>query len=515
MDKRKFIKTVFSLSVISFISKLIGLIRESLLASKYGLSGIVDAYKVAYSIPDVLIFVLVVSISHVFIPIYLNVKETKSKEETDKFVSNIYNIGFLITIALTCILYLFLEIIIDIIAPGLSNEAKYYAMRFSRFIIPSAVFLVFSYIASSYLQANSHYQITSLIWIPHNILIIAGIILSKYNYDWLGIFTFFAISSMFLVQIKMLKSTGFKWYSYTNFRDPYIKKMYKLVPPVIISSAFNQMYSIIVKVVASNLGEGNISSIDYATRVNNLIYNIIVLGFISVSFVELSNSAKDNQKFNKVLRELMFFINIIIYPIIALIILLRIPIISIIYQRGAFTYENTLLTSQLLVGLAISVLGMSYRALFNKAFYSIENMKTPMIIGLITVSFNIVSSIILSKLFGVVGIAISVASSSIISMLLLMIALNKKKHYFNKQMLLTDFKLMISTIIMTLLLILITNILGINIYDNIGLYNHAINIVIVSFIGITIYVILLTIFKVNDITKIKNFLKRRNTNEKI
>lgn len=513
MNKKEFIKTVFSLSVISFISKLIGLVRESLLASKYGLSGIVDAYKVAYSIPDVLIFVLVVSISHVFIPIYIKVKEEKSKEETDKFVSNIYNIGFIITIILTGVLYLLLNSLIDIIAPGLSAEAKYYAIRFSQFIIPSSVFFVFSYIASAYLQANSHYKITSLIWIPHNVLIIVGIILSKYNYDWLGIFTFFAICSMFLVQLKMIKSTGFKWYSHISFKDPYIKKIYHLVPPVIISSAFNQVYSIIVKIVASNLGEGNISSIDYATRVNNLIYNIIVLGFISVSFVELSNSTKDNKKFNKVLQELMFFINVTIYPIIALVILLRVPIISVIYQRGVFTYEDTLLTSTLLIGLAISVLGMSYRALFNKAFYALEDMKTPMIIGLVTVFINIFASVILSKMFGVFGIAISVAISSIISMLLLIFMLNKKKHYLNIRLFITDFKIIISTIIMTVLLIIITNILNINIYDNIGLYKHSINIVVVSLIGIIIYGILLIIFKVDGIIQIKHFFRRRNTNE--
>lgn len=512
MDKKKFIKTVFSLSVISVVSKLLGLVRESLLASHYGSSGLVDAYKVAYSIPDILLFILVVSISHVFIPIYMDVRNEKSKEETDRFVSNIYNISFFATILIIILLNLTLGYLVEIMAPGLSTETKNYAVRFSRFIIPSAIFMIFSYISSAYLQANSNYNITSIIWIPHNILIIIGIILSKYNYDWLGIFTFFAICSMFLTQIGMVKKTGLKWHSYINLKDPYIKKICRLIPPIIISSSFNQLYTIIVKIVASNFGEGNISAIDYATRVTNLIYNIIFLGFVSVSFVELSLSSNDSQKFNKVLRDLINFVNIIIFPVISLVIILRVPIISIIYQRGAFSFNDTMLTSTLLIGLAISVLGMSYRALFNKAFYSIEDVKTPMLVGLITVIANIILSIILSKLFGLVGITASTALSSIISMLMLIILLNKKKHYIDSGMIINNFKILFSSIVMTVILLIIIRILGIDIYSNNGLFNHSINIVIISFLGIIIYGILLLALRVEGIIHLKSFFQRRSKN---
>lgn len=512
--KNNIIKNSLILMVITMLAKVLGFIRELVLASTYGASMYSDAYLIAINIPTVIFAALGISISTIFIPLYIDIENNKGKKDALKFTNNIFNIISIVCIILSVIGYIFAEEIINILAIGFSGEALDITVDFTRILMIGIVFIVLTYLCTAFLQVKGNFVIPGIVSLPYNLIIITSIIVSsKYNSYIMVWGTLIGILIQFIFQVPFMYKIGFKYDKRINIKDENIKRFIFLVTPVFIGVAVNQINAMVDRTLASTLVEGSISALNYANKLNMFVMALFITSISSVIYPLFSKLSvkEDNDEFIKSIIKTINCVTIIIIPISIGAIVLSQPIIKLLFERGEFGIRETKMTTIALIMYSIGMCAFALRDILGKVFYSLKDTKTPMINGIITVVLNIIINLILIKEFKLAGLALSTSISSTICILLLFRSLKKKIGYFGQDKILgTVIKSLISGIIMG----------GITIISYKLLFNlssknfvfELISLFISIGVGAVSYGILLILLNVDEINNILSMLKNQIRN---
>ena len=500
----KVVKATFGLMIASMIAKVLGFGRELALASSYGTSVYSDAYITAMNIPNVIFTVIGSSLGTVLIPMYMEVNKKLGEKESLKFINNIFNIVIILCIILSILGVVFTEQIVTLFAIGFKGDAFNIAVNFTRVAIISIVFIGLSYIMTAYLQINNNFTIPGLISVPKNIIIIISIFLSlKYGAYIMIIGTLIGISTEFLFQLPFAIKHKYKYKFYINFKDKYIKKMTILIGPVLIGIAVNQVNALIDRTLASTLVEGSISALNYANKLNNFVMALFIASISSVIYPILAKaSSKDDKiKFIESVSKSINSIILLVTPISIGAMVLATPIVSILFERGEFDSRATQMTAVALIMYSIGMVAFGLTDVLGKVFYSIQDTKTPMVSGAISMVINIILNIILIRYLKLAGLALSTSISALICILLLFYSLKKKIGYFGQdKVIITSCKAILASAIMGF----VTYLSYIIIYKLIAIKIIALGLSIL--LGGIIYILLIILFKVDEVNIIINKL---------
>lgn len=504
-------KTTIMLMVVTIASKILGFVREIVLASMYGATFYSDAYLVALNIPNTIFATIGVALSTTFIPLYCEI-ESKNKNKTIDFTNNMLNIILVITIVVSILGVVFTEELIRLFAIGFEGETLTVAINFSRILMSATIFIAISEVLKSYLNANGEFKIPAImISIPYNIIVILFIIISSKTSPYILAYgTLIAIASKFLLQLPYAYKLGYRYRKSINIKDEYIKKIIWLVGPILIGVSVNQINAVVDKNLASILGEGSISALNYASKLNGFVIALFISSIASVIYPRLSklSTESNNDKFTEIVVTSINSIIISVIPLSVGAMVLAKPIVKILFQRGAFDSTATYMTATALIFYSIGMVAYGLRDILGKVFYSLQDTKTPMINGAIAMCMNIILNLILVKYLKIAGLALATSSSAIICILLLFNSLNRKIGYFGQDKIIkTTIKSLISSIIMG----------GVTYY----IYNILSNILGVGFIqevialfgsigtGAIIYGVLVILLKVEELKMITDIVKKK------
>ena len=223
----KVAKATISLMIVTILSKVLGFMRELVLASFYGTSIYSDAYLIALNIPTVIFAAIGTAISTTFIPIYYESDKIGGKVKCNKFTNNVLNIAFILSLILSVVGFIFTDQLVKLFAIGFEGDTLKLTIDFTRILIFGIIFTSISEVIKGYLNANNNFSIPGIMsGVPFNIMVIVAIILSaKINPYILPVGTLIAISSRFIFQIPFAYKYGYKYKSYINIKDEDIKKM--------------------------------------------------------------------------------------------------------------------------------------------------------------------------------------------------------------------------------------------------------------------------------------------------
>lgn len=505
----KLAKATIGLMIVTMLSKVLGFGRELALTYVYGATGISDIYITASTIPTILFASVGTALATTFIPLFYELDRSNHREKSLKFTNNIFNISIIIAIAVAIFGFIFAKPLVKLFAMNFSGEKLESAVRFTRIMIFGVIFIGLSQMMSSWLQISGKFTIPGMIGIPYNIIIILGIVISsKGNINIMAIGTLVAIASQFLFQLPFAIKNGYKYRAYVNFKDEYVKKMLWLVVPVFIGVGVNQINSVVDRSLASTLGDGVITVLNSANRLNGFVLGLFISTIAAVIYPNLSKlSNQENKvKFIESVAQSINIVVLLIVPISVGAIVLANPVVKIIFERGAFDSEATNMTAIALACYSIGMIGFGLREILNRVFYSLQDTKTPMINGALAMGMNIVLNIVLIRFLGYAGLALATSVSALICILLLFISLKKKIGYFGQDKILkTIIKSLISAFSMGIITIgsykLLNSILGIGfIQDTIALFG-AIGV------GAVVYIVLVIILKVEEVDFITNKIK--------
>lgn len=506
-----FKKTALIITILTFLSKLIGFGREILLANFFGTSYIIDSYQMASSIPTIIFGGLVGMIAFSYVPIYSEINEIEGREKALEYTNKSVNITFVLSIFLSIIGIVFSKQIVSVFASGFEGDVYDLTVRFLRIIMLILISYSFNRLINSFLHCNEKFISAKLADFVVNIVNITFIIIAGlFDYYYLIFGVLLADISRAFTGYFISRKNGYKFKIDLDFKDDRIIKTLKVSLPIFIGSMAYQINSFVDKSIASRLPEGSISSLTYSNRVSMLIYSLLTIAVLTMLYPKLSKlSAEGNiEAFKKLLINSINFILIIMIPIIIGAIILSKPIIVLLYERGNFDSQSTLLTTSAFVFYSIGLIGIALKDLLTRSFFSIKNTKTPMYIGFFSVALNITLNLILVNYMGHNGLALATSITALVTTIPLILALKTK---IGSLGLLNSVRVLLKTSVSGLVMGLILFKVYPIIYSVIGqgFIKEAIGLIITTGIGAFIYFLGLYILKLKEMDKFFSLLKNR------
>ena len=504
----KLARATFGLMIATIFAKILGFAREIVLASSYGTSIYSDAYITAMNIPLVIFAVIGSTLATVLIPMYMEVDRDLGEKKSIIFINNVFNLVILMCIALSVLGFIFTEEIVDVFAVGYEGEALQLAINFTRITIIGIVFTGLTYVMTSYLQIKDNFITPGLSSIPKNIIIIISIILSlKYNPYIMIWGTLVGMASEFLFQLPAALKSGYKYLPIIDLKDKYIRKMAWLMAPVLVGVAVNQVNVLIDRTLASTLAKGSVSALSYADKLNSFVIAIFISSISAVIYPLLSqlSSEKNKERFTSSVIKSINCVIVLVLPISVGTVVLAHPIVKELFERGAFDANSTNMTSLALAMYSVGMVAFGLRDVLGKIFYSIQDTKTPMRNGVLTMVMNVIMDFIFIKYLGLAGITLSTSVASIICIFLLFISLKKKVGYFGQDKILkTTGKAAVAATIM-----------GVVVYElyywmmKMPWFDGDACLFGVVIVGAALYGGLVMLFKVEEIRIVTDVVKRR------
>lgn len=511
----KVTKTTIILIGIGLASKMLGFIREMVLASSYGASSYSDAYLVALTIPTIIFAAIGGAIGTSYIPLFCEIRENDDKYKSIKFTNNLINIVIIMSLMIIILGMIFTKQFVLLFAVGFKGQTLDLAVKFTRILFIGIIFIGLNYILTSYLQVNGNFNVPALNGFPYNIIIISSIILSaKFNIYILIYGTLLAMISQFLFQIPFAWKKGYKYRAYINIQDENIKKMMYLVAPVFIGVSVNQLNVLVDRTLASTLVEGSISALNFANRLNGFVMGLFVSSIATVIYPMLSNlSAKNNiETFKRSVVKSVNAIALLVIPISIGAMALSTPIVKLLFERGSFDARATQMTSIALFYFSIGMIGFGLREVLSRVFYSLQDTKTPMINGAIAMGLNIALNLVLVRYMAHAGLALGTSIAGLVTTALLFYSLRKKIGSFGGiKITIVMSKVSISSIIMGILVKVSYNYVHSILFG--GFVYDAISLALAVAIGAIVYIGLIMLFRIEEVNifidMIKAKLKRR------
>ena len=338
---------------------------------------------------------------------------------------------------------------------GFTGEELEITTRFSKILIISIIFIATNGLVSSYLLANGRFYISGVLSIPFNIICILAIIIGGMTNSYIMVWiTLFAYVAQLIFQIPFLKKCGYKHSLTVNFKDENVKNIIYLILPVFLGSYVDQINSVINRTLASFLDTGSITALNYANKLNVFAVGVLVISISTVMYPLLSKFAsQQNMKaFKNSLGKCIDIVVIIMIPIMVGMIIFSKPVVQLLFEGGSFTSRDTQLTSNALLYYSLGMVSFGIRDIVSRGFYSLQDTKTPVKNAVLAVIVDIFLSIILVRIMGIGGLALSTSIATTVGALLLIISLKKKLGNLGlKSSLITALKVILASIMMRLL----------------------------------------------------------------
>lgn len=426
----KIAKSAMMISIFTLVSKFLGFIREMLIASKYGSGYETDTYFVAMTATTIIMTTIGSSLNTSLIPVFTEVEEKKGKKAKIRFLNNILNVIFFITIILVILGFFLSPLIIKMVAGGFKGEQFKLAVELNRIGLPIVIFLGFTYVFSGFLHSSQIFGPPAIMGLPYNLVFIIFLLFmaDKENIYTLMLASVVASSTQFLIQVPAVRHQGFRYKVDADLNDVYIRKTLLLVFPVLIGSAVQQINTIVDKTLASGLAEGSISALNYSAKLNDVVVSVFIAAITTVIFPMLSRAFAqgDNDQLKLIMSQGINIILLITVPATIGIMILAEPIVRIFFERGEFNASDTLMTSSALFFYSLGLVSISLRLMLNKVFYSLQDTKTPMINGALSVGLNIILNLIFIRFMDHAGLALATSISTTFTSIMLFISLRNK-----------------------------------------------------------------------------------------
>jgi putative peptidoglycan lipid II flippase len=469
MIKRLFSRQINSIlgaaalvAVSSFISRLLGVIRDRILAGQFGASETLDIYYAAFRIPDLLFNLLILgALSAGFIPVFTALIKDREPNQTFSLfrslnkdawllVSQVLNVLILVLVFFSVLGIIFAPALMVIVAPGFKGEARELTVVLTRIMFLSPLFLGISSVLGGVLQSFKRFLAYSLAPIMYNLGIIFGALYLVPRFGIYGLAWGVIIGAILhmLIQIPSIVSLGFTYSWKIHWRDSNLRKIGLMMLPRTLSLGVTQINLVVITAIASGLAVGSLTVFNLANNLQYFPIGIFGLSFAVAAFPTLSAVAFDKEKlvfnFSKTLRQIFFFI----IPASVFLIILRAQIIRVILGTGNFDWQDTIMTMDTLGLFSLSLFAQASIPLLARMFYARHNSATPFYIALFSVVLNIGLSFWLSKLMGVPGLALAFSISAILNFILLWFFLHSEIGFLDqKNILLSVFRFSLAALI--------------------------------------------------------------------
>ncbi len=510
------VKAISMMMIITLVGKVLGLVRDQFLAGNYAVGMEADAFLTASRIPRIFFDVVFASaISASFIPVFTEYLGKKGKKEAYTLSHRFITLIGVLTLAVTVLGIGFAPLLTELFADGFDAETAALCTRLLRILFPATFFTGLAFCFVGLLQSMDEFNVPAAMSIASNVVIILYYVFFNDTFGIYGLTVAFLIgwAMQALMQVPALIKKGYYFRLDFHVKGEGMKKIVALMLPVMVSTWVQPINLAINTKYASRLLEGGVSVVEYANTVYSIIVGVFVLSVANVIFPKLSRlqTNDDTQSFGKTVGTTMEVMSYLLLPMTAGLMCLSIPVIRLIYQRGAFDDAAAQMTGQALFFFTMGMMGYGLQTILSRAFYARQEGRAPLLSGLVSIVLNLLLCAWLSPRMGVSGLALSSTLSLTISALLLVIPMQKQGKVITRGMLWQVLKMFVAAVLMAVVVLgckrLLEQSLGTNFFGTLLL------VAIPTAVGVLVYFVLTLLFRVPYAKMAleygRNFLQRK------
>lgn len=362
------------------MSRLLGYIREVLMAAYFATSMQTDAWLMASVLPNLLFGALYGAVANLVVPLYLQAKESPSRSSADHFVQEIFTLLTAVALGLSLAAYLATPLIVRLLAPGFHGQALRLTITMTRIMLPTFVFWLWAGLFSALLQSLNRYRPPAWAPVLLNIVRITSILTLAHRMGIIGVawgFTVGVASQLIVLTIGLHHTPIRIRFRYT-LRHPLVKKFLRLATPVVITSLMGAVSMIVDRIFASELPTGYIAALNYSVLLIQLPLGLVVAPLVTPVLTTLSTHVVHRQMgaWRQMLRRSTWILVSAMGVSTLVLTVFRAGIIQVIYQHGHFDDQSTQMTAGILPYFALGLIPMALSQLYLKGLVSLQHTRS-------------------------------------------------------------------------------------------------------------------------------------------
>lgn len=499
-----------------FASRVLGLIRDRLLAARFAPEEL-GVYFAAFRLPNLLFELLVMgALTSAFIPVFTKYITEEKEKEAWRMASIVINVSLVILFIITLPIIVWTKELSHLFAPGFSASEIDTMASYTRFMMVFQVApLLIGNFFTGILQSYRLFLLPAFAPVIYNVGIIIGIVVltpfvglyAPVIGVGIGAFLFMAI------QIPVLFTVGYRYTPSFQYTHEGVQEVGKLMGPRTLGLAISQIDTTVDLMLASLLGARMVTIFNFAQHLQQLPIGLFGATIAQAALPSLSvASVKDDQEaFKKTVIPALHQIFFFVLPFSVLFIVLRIPIVRLVFGASRFDWDATVLTGMTLSTFSISLFAQSISQLLARGFYALYDTKTPVIIGIATISINTLFSIFFIQWykFPIWSLGLSTSIASILNAGILLILLDKRVGKFSRsELLLPPFKMFLASLVTGVMLYIPLKLLDQLIFDTTRTFGLILLTGTVGIIGFLTYAFFSWVLGVGEVHSFITLLKK-------
>ena len=408
-DKRQIVRAASIVMVAFALSRVLGLVRQMVIAGQFGTGVEMDAYQAAFRLPD-LLFQLMAggALGSAFIPTFTGYLTRGDRAGARHLVSAIINL-VLVILTLTAVVGALVApwLVEWIIAPGFDAPTTALTVRLMRVMLISSVIFGVSGVLMGALNAHQHFLLPAVAPMLYNLSIIGGTLFLAPSMGVMGLAAGVVVGSALhlLVQVPGLIHFDVRYKPVLTVQDPGVREVARLMGPRVLGLAVVQLNFLVNTNLASRLGEGAVSAINFAWLLMLLPQGVFAQAVATAAFPTFAKQVARGERaaMRSALAATLRAIFALSLPAAVGLAVLRGPLIAMLFERGAFGETSTDLVAWALLFYALGLVAHAGLEIVARAFYALHDTKTPLLIGGGAMLLNVALSLALPPLFESLG----------------------------------------------------------------------------------------------------------------
>jgi putative peptidoglycan lipid II flippase len=407
----------------SILSRVLGFVREMVIADMFGATAETDAFLVAFIIPGILASLVGGAITGAFIPVFTEYRLKQGEED-----AWILGLGVVFT-------FLAAPIIVQLLSPGFDPETQAIAVHLSRVMSPAVLFVGLISLSTAILNSYKHFVFPAIAGLFYNVGIIGTALLlaGGYGITSLAVGVIIGGFGQLVAQSAILVRKRGYYTLELRFDHPGVKRIAWLLFPFLVGSAAGQLNMVIDRILASGLVEGSIAALNFGFRVMGLPLGIFGAAIAAAVYPTLSQQAAEGSvdQLRRTFSEGLRMLGLVLIPATAGLTVLREPIIRLLFERGVFDSIATDMTATALLFYALGLFAHGGNAMLIRAYFALQDVRTPIALGVAAVALNVLLNLILIRFLAHGGLALASSIAAVVNFLLLSHCLRKKLGSFD------------------------------------------------------------------------------------
>jgi putative peptidoglycan lipid II flippase len=411
-------------------SRILGVVRTVAIAHQFGTSPDLDAYFVAFRLPD-LIFQLLAgaTLGSAFIPTFARMLAERGERDAWRLACSVLNLVFVATLIAALLGLLLAPLLVPATAPGLGDSTDQHreltslAVDLTRIMMISPLLFAVSGMFMGILNARHNFLASALAPMFYNAAIIIGALVS----DDVKVLAFAVVIGALLhmlVQIPALGLAGMRWQPIWDWRDAAVREVGRLMGPRVIGLAAYHLNFVIATFFASTVGVGAISAVNYAWLIIMTPLGLFGMAISTAIFPRLAEQAvRDEEELRRSLSRALRLILYLTIPASVGLMVVASPLTALLLRSGAFDASSSNLVVGALVLYALGLFAHAGIEILSRGFYALADTRTPVTFAVVSMAVNLVLCVVLVGAFEVNGLALALSIAAIVEFALLARAL--------------------------------------------------------------------------------------------